>query len=128
MSLCDIDGFELAVQLLIRLADRHCKHIWILLLNLLLTVERNCWIKPLNVHLFIFLLKFGLELVKYVASSVATIIFPSSMVISFIVVVGLRVSTLARLNFLGYCLVTPWFSLAVHIILISLFFLNLIML
>ena len=35
MGLRDIDGFELAAQLLIRRADRHCKYVWILLLNLL---------------------------------------------------------------------------------------------
>ena len=83
---------------------------------------------PLNVHLFIFLLKLGLEFIKNVTFSVGAVIFSSSIMISFVVMAGLRVSTLARLVILGCRLVTSWFSLAVHIILFSLFFLNLIML
>ena len=74
------------------------------------------------------MLKLGLELVKNVTSSVGAVIFPSSMMISFVVMAGLRVSTLARLVILGCRLVTSWFSLAVDVILFSLFFLNLIML
>ena len=50
------------------------------------------------------------------------------MMISFVMMASLRVSTLARLVILGCRLVTPWFSLAVDIILFPLFFLNLIML
>ena len=95
----------------------------------LLGVKSDCRVEPLNVHLFIFLLKFSLELVKNVASSVAAIVTaPMVMVMMMVMVMAcLGVSILVRFAILGGRFV-PRFDLAVHIILLSLCFLNLVML